>query len=69
MFHKAQDFILWQEAGWGTAVASDVTKSPLVFIEGGGNTNNKVFSASAWRKCVSLLTGADANDHVFNENG
>ena len=37
-------------------VALDGTKSTLVFVEEDGNVNNKVYSASAGRQCVSLLT-------------
>ena len=49
-----------------TAIASDGPKSPFVFIKEGGNVKNKVFSASAGRKWVSLLTGAFRNNYVFS---
>ena len=47
-------------------VASVGTKSALVLIEEDGNANNKVHSAGAGRKCVSLLTGAFGNNFVFS---
>ena len=50
-------------------VASDGTKSTLVFVEEDGNVNNKVYSASAGRKCVGLLTGTFGNNYVFSQNG
>ena len=47
-------------------VASDGTKSTLVFVEEDGNVNNEAYSASAGRKCVSLLTEAFGNNYVFS---
>ena len=52
------------------AIASHGTKSPLISSEEGGNVYNKVHSANAGRKCVSVLTGAFGNNHyVFSYNG
>ena len=48
------------------AIASDGTQSPQISIEEGGHVCNKVYSANARRKCVSLLTGAFGNNYVFS---
>ena len=40
------------------AIVSEGTNSPLILIKEGWNVNNKVYSASAGRKCVSLPSEA-----------
>ena len=69
MFRKALDFFVTRsQLGLmiRAAIASDGTKSLLISIEEGGHIYNKVYSANARRKCVSLFTGAYGNNYVFS---
>ena len=61
-------FVTRSQLGWlsGLLLHQMSPKSPLISIKEGGNVYNKVYSASAGRKCVSLLTEAFGNNYVFS---